>query len=179
METIGIYGGSFNPPHIGHYLSAAYALQQIPRVIVIPCADHAFGKNLEPFEHRYRMCLQTFAGLSPKVEVSNIEHMVFQETGRPSYMIDTIRHVAEMEPTAVRFVLIVGEDVEDELPEWYRWHELKEMVEILTLPRNRSILPSVSSTEMRHAIVADKPRFYLLNPSVERYIEEHSLYQEA
>jgi nicotinate-nucleotide adenylyltransferase len=73
-EAALVYGGSFDPPHIAHVLSVAYALAVEPfeRVIVVPVCEHAFPKRPAPFEHRARMCELAFADF-PRVEVSRIE----------------------------------------------------------------------------------------------------------
>jgi len=65
-KSVAIYGGSFDPPHVSHVLAAVYALKiaGFERVLVVPVFEHAFHKQLTPFEHRTRMCELAFAGIT-------------------------------------------------------------------------------------------------------------------
>ena len=56
-SSVGLFGGSFNPPHLGHVLSIAYVLsaELVERVVAVPVFEHALGKNLAPFPERVAM----------------------------------------------------------------------------------------------------------------------------
>ena len=58
MPTLGVFGGSFDPPHVAHVMAAAYALSAgaFDRLLVVPVFAHAFDKRLESFEHRVKLC---------------------------------------------------------------------------------------------------------------------------
>ncbi len=73
MTTLGVFGGSFDPPHVAHVLAASYALAvgNFERLLAVPVYAHAFDKKLASFEHRVAMCELAFAEL-PGVEVSRI-----------------------------------------------------------------------------------------------------------
>ena len=73
-KAVAIYGGSFDPPHISHVLAAVYALKVggFEQVLVVPVFEHAFQKQLTPFQHRWRMCELAFAGIAG-AEVSALE----------------------------------------------------------------------------------------------------------
>ena len=72
--VVAVYGGSFNPPHLGHSLVAAYVLSafDIERLLVIPTAAHPFDKQLAPFSDRMNMCKLAMRHLH-RIEVSDIE----------------------------------------------------------------------------------------------------------
>ena len=62
---VALFGGSFNPPHVGHVLAVTYALSVglVERVLVVPVFEHALGKRLAPFEHRVEMSRRAFGWL--------------------------------------------------------------------------------------------------------------------
>ena len=55
-RRVAVYGGSFNPPHMGHVLAVAYTLaaQPVDEVLMVPCFQHPFSKELAPFEEQVR-----------------------------------------------------------------------------------------------------------------------------
>src|SRR5690606_32016933 len=82
MSAWAIFGGSFDPPHVGHVLAVTWVLstQPVDEVVLVPALEHAFGKPLAPFAHRRRMCELAFAPLR-RVRVDPIE----AELGGASY----------------------------------------------------------------------------------------------
>ena len=95
-QSIGIFGGSFNPPHMGHVLACHYALLRwnLKKVIVVPSHAHPFGKPLPPFNDRLAMCRLAFGHLGANVEISEIE----QEMEGISYTIDVVRKLVHLHP---------------------------------------------------------------------------------
>lgn len=148
-----MFGGSFDPPHVGHVLAVAYLLATAPidRVVVVPCHSHAFGKDLLAFEARRELAEVAF-GWIPRVEVSAIE----RELGAPSRTLRTLEALSAALPRA-RLRLVVGADVLGERERWYRWDEVVRLAEPLLLGRAghphaeapAAVLPEVSSTEIR------------------------------
>src|SRR5512146_215517 len=72
---VALFGGSFNPPHVGHQLLALYVLETEPvdELWLVPCWRHPFEKELAPFEHRLRMTEAAAAALGPRARVSDVE----------------------------------------------------------------------------------------------------------
>jgi nicotinate-nucleotide adenylyltransferase len=187
-ETLAIFGGSFDPPHAGHVLAAHYVLLTAPvsRVLVVPCAEHPFGKKHAPFEHRLAMCRIAFASLGGLVEVLDIE-------GRrqgPSYTIDTVRELARMYPSS-RLELVVGSDIPEEMETWKDIEALRGMVTVRVLPRLEEnaaaeesaqevpyYLPRVSSGAIRRMAREGGDLSARVPRGVLTYIREHGLYQE-
>ena len=89
MDTrtrVALFGGSFNPPHMGHVLAVAYVLGVglVDRVLVVPVFEHALGKQLVPFQHRLEMARRAFGWL-PRVEVSTIEEQLGAKAQYPGW----------------------------------------------------------------------------------------------
>lgn len=150
---VAVYGGSFNPPHVGHVLGCAWALAtgEVDRVLVVPCFVHPFAKELAPFEDRFAMC-QLAMGWLPGVELSRVE----AELGGESLTLRTLEHLGERHPDwSLR--LLIGADVLGDAPKWYRYERVIELAPPLVMGRlgyeaagvGPPHLPDVSSTEVR------------------------------
>lgn len=179
-ECIAVYGGSFNPTHVGHTLLAAYVLaaHEVDRMIVLPTADHAFGKPLAPFEHRMRMCELAMAPLA-RLEVSDLEARL----GGVSRSLRTLQAVQQAHPRA-KLRLVIGSDLVSEFPRWHAPHEIEALAPLLVVQRmgfvtdpNALAIPEVSSTELRARLEKGTPVTDLLSPAVAHYIEKYGLYR--
>lgn len=151
MQRVGIFGGSFNPPHVAHVLAASYALLVAPidSICVIPVFQHPFAKELAPYEARLRMCELAFEGVL-HVEVSDVERRL----GGESRTLRTLEHLQQVEPSwSMR--LIIGSDVVADLPKWHQFDRIAAIAPPFVLERrgvgrvDKSVLPEVSSTEVR------------------------------
>ncbi len=184
-EVVGVFGGSFNPPHVGHVLAAAYALavHAIDRVLVVPVYHHPFRKELAPFQHRVAMAELAMAELAG-VAVSAIERELDGE-GRT---LHTLEALAAREP-GWRMRLIVGADVLADRDKWHRFERVEALAPLIVLGRAgfrereapAPLLPEVSSTAIRAALAAgERARIVELVPKrVLAYIEAHGLYRAA
>jgi nicotinate-nucleotide adenylyltransferase len=182
-REIGVFGGSFNPPHVSHLLAASYVLatEPIERLVVVPAFRHPFQKSLAPFEARLEMCHLAFAELT-RIEVSSLE----RELGGESYTVRTLEALAEREP-GVRLALCVGADVLAERHLWHRAEEVDRLARTIVLgrqgfddPRAASpLLPLVSSTEIRRALAAGRDVARLVPRAVLGYIADHGLYRDG
>ena len=149
------YGGSFNPPHIAHYLFVAALRVYYPDwdVLVAPTYSHAFSKKLMPYELRCVMLEDLFAPLKD-VTVSQIERTLNLS---PSYTVDVLRFLKKYHPHR-EFYLAVGADIVPTLPEWHGYEELTKLAKFLIFPRegcDNSMavemphLPDISSSRLR------------------------------
>ena len=129
---VALFGGSFDPPHVGHQLACLYVLLTYPvdEVWMIPVFRHAFDKRWAPFAHRVAMCERAAAAIGPAVRVSTIE----QELAGPSYTLLTVRALKERHPEH-DFALVIGADLIKERERWYGWPELAQLVPFLVLRR--------------------------------------------
>lgn len=187
-EQVALFGGSFNPPHIGHMLAVTYVLSQhVDRVIVVPTFKHAFGKDLVSFEHRMEMARLTFDWLNQgaffmKVSVLDIE----QKIGH-SRTLDTIKALYDRFASDIQLRLVVGSDILYERDKWHKFDEIEKLADPIYLGRAGiphpdappSVLPNISSTAIRTMIKKGEPTYVVLTPSVREYIDKHKLYTET
>jgi len=200
-ERLGLFGGTFDPPHVGHLILASEAKSQLEltRVLwtVTPDPPHKQDQFITPLEHRLAMVRLAIQD-NPSFELSDIE---LNRPG-PHYTIDTIRLLAELNPNA-EIVPILGGDSLHDLP---TWHQPKEIVyaahwvgvmrrpgEEPNLGELERALPGITSKvhyvnaplleiasrEIRSRILDGRPYRYYLPLTVYEYIKQHQLYQQA
>lgn len=150
---VGVFGGSFNPPHLAHVLALAVVLArfEVERLLVIPTFQHPFAKSLAPYEDRVKMC-ELAMGWLPRVEISRVE----EELGGESRTLRTIEHLRTRYPDKpLRFVM--GADIMVESSKWYGFNRISELAPPIVLGRvgidypgaPTPVLPAISSTEVR------------------------------
>jgi|SRR5215831_2579519 len=192
-----MFGGTFDPPHVGHLALAEWARERLAldRVVFVPAGrpPHKRGPRLSSAEHRLAMT-RLAVRRNPAFEVSTVE----LETSGPSYTVDTLQRLREGEERAWWFLLLGS----DSLEELHTWHEPQSILDLATLavarrpsaatdgagpPRlsgglhGRVIelgnpLFEVSSTLVRRRARAGHTIRYLVPDSVAAYIVEHRLY---
>jgi nicotinate-nucleotide adenylyltransferase len=195
---LGVFGGAFDPPHLGHVALARAAVEQLKldqlRVFPTGQAWHK-ARELSPAAHRLAMAELAFAGV-PRAVVDGRE---LQRQG-PTYTIDTLRELRQEFPQA-QLLLVIGADQAEDL---HGWRESAEIARLATVsiaararpmghaagfdssrlpegPREPVELPPVpvSSTEVRRRAAAAEGIADLVPPCVASYIERHHLYQPA
>lgn len=192
---VGLFGGSFNPPHLGH-LVVAEALREacgLDRVIWMVAAQppHKIGQALAPPEDRLEMAHRAIAG-HPHFVVSDLEVRRAAEKGGPSYTVDTLRQLSGALPL-VRWSLLVGEDSLAAFHTWREPHEILQMAQLVVYRRagtDASAAPmrpfahvveagriDVSSTELRERLRAGQSTRYLLPDAVSAYVAARGLYR--
>src|SRR5438093_7659706 len=133
MESIGLFGGSFDPVHLGHLLAAQAAREELEltRLFFIPAAQSPFKPEtrLTPADQRLRLLRLALAG-KDWCEIDEQE----LKRGGVSYTIDTVRDYARRFPQAQLFYLI-GADNVPSLPKWRDAAELTRLVEFAAIPR--------------------------------------------
>lgn len=182
--SVGVFGGSFNPPHVAHVLAATYVLSccDVDRILVIPTYQHPFAKALTPFEDRLEMCRRAFAELA-HVEVSPLE----EQLGGESKTVRTLEHLHSAHPDW-RMRLIVGSDVVHEMDRWWSPDRVRELAPPIVLARlgvapppglesAPQMLPEVSSTMIRAALARGEPEDAVLPRSVRAWIVSRGLYR--
>jgi nicotinate-nucleotide adenylyltransferase len=198
--ALGILGGTFNPPHLGHLAVARHALSQLTleRVILMPAAipPHKEAVGDPGGEHRLEMCRLLIAD-TPGLSVSSLE----LQRGGPSYTVDTLRAIHSSHPDA-KLTFIVGADIANTLPGWHEPAALLELAEIVIVDRDgfdhdqllNTLAPmsstervrflqmgtiDVSSSQVRTRITQGEEVEDLLGPAVTSYVERHRLYRPA
>lgn len=146
MKHIVLYGGAFDPPHVGHVVAAAHALLEHPTIdllVVAPSFEHVEkgSAGMASFNDRLRMCDLTFAGL-PKTQVSFIE----SQLGGRSFTARTLEALRDRYPEA-RLSLLCGPDTAARVPQWERGDDVLRLADLIVVPR-----APMSSTEVRNAV---------------------------
>ncbi len=169
---IGLFGGSFNPIHLGHLRIAEQALVdwRLDRLLVVPAKVNPFrvgasGAALAgglPDAVRWDLVVRACAA-NPKLEPWDIE---LRRPDGPSYAIDTVRAAAARFPGAA-FFYVIGEDNIAGLPRWKDWETLKTRARFVSYPRTRE-----SSTEIRRLLVAGESISGLVPPCVAARLEK-------
>lgn len=158
QSRIGLFGGSFNPPHMAHVMVVAWALAsgELDEVWVIPTGGHPFGKQLAPFADRLEMCRRAFACFGERVRLSEIER-------EPTvhYSIDTLRELRRLYP-AHQWRWIMGSDTLADAAHWREFDELLRLAPPFLVPRRDHLadapaaqefaLPDISSTMLRRRL---------------------------
>lgn len=195
---IGIYGGTFNPVHIGHLHVADVAARALclDRVIFVPTGNSYMKSDTDMASGWCRLMMINFACQNDdRFFVSKVD---LQREG-PTYTIDTMRDMKALYPHDKLF-FIIGADSLEQLPKWKNIEELIKEVSFIVIGRKGikmeipkpikqmkdydifiirdAIKLDVSSSEIREAIKRGKSCKYLLPPNVYEYILEHKLYKD-
>lgn len=189
---IGLYGGSFDPIHIGHLLVARAAFEELglDRLFFIPSSNSPFKPDSKPLDSRWRARLIRVALEDcPEFEISEFEI----KRGGISFSMNTLKHFANAFPEAMLFYLI-GTDHLPTLPEWKDAKVLARLVRFAVIPRPNATnisLPSgfecvilkgfpieISSSLIRARLRAGLPIRPFLLSSVAEIIEHYRLYSQ-
>jgi nicotinate-nucleotide adenylyltransferase len=181
---VAIFGGSFNPPHIGHQLAALYVLEThaIDALWFLPTFEHPFDKPLIAFSERSAMCRLIAAALGPRASVSDIEARL----GGPSHTLRTVERLRQDFPEA-RFSLVIGADLVSEVDGWHGSRELRKAVDFIVVNRSGHgagdghlpAMPAISSTEIRNSLQHGGNVSCWVPRSVLDYIGSRGLYGAA
>lgn len=189
---LGIFGGTFNPPHAAHLIIAEIARQEagLDRIFFTPSArpPHKTDEPVIAFEHRWNMVKEMIAG-HPAFEASDVENRL----DGPSYTLHTLRYWREQDPKAEWF-LIIGADSLLDLPNWKEPDALIGLARLIVYPRvgcdpkkaeprflERSViierpLVDIASRWIRERVARGETVRYLVPDSVLAYIQKHRLY---
>ena len=199
---LGLFGGSFDPVHLGHLLLAESCREQcrLDEVWFLPAAvpPHKQHSQASPGEARLEM-LELAVAAHPIFLVSRYE----TDRGGVNYTADTLAHFREQHPDAELFFLL-GADMLNDLPGWYQPRRVCELAAPIVVRRPgagpidfaavegitsaeriaqiRSLqveMPeiSISSTDIRHRVAAGRSIRYQVPRAVEKYILAHGLYR--
>jgi nicotinate-nucleotide adenylyltransferase len=192
MQTIALFGGSFNPPHVAHQLVSLFVLetQPVDALWLLPAWKHPFAKHLVDFEHRVAMCGLLAAALGPRAAVSRVEEDVARRPGFvSSRTLHTLEVLHEQHPRH-RFHLVIGADILGETDKWHRWDDVVRLAPPIVIGRAGYRappgalaadleMPAVSSTEVRARLARGESAVPLVPRSVMGYIAAHHLYRES
>jgi nicotinate-nucleotide adenylyltransferase len=199
MGDIGILGGTFNPPHMGHLVMAQEALDQLDldRVVFMPVAvpPHKEAREDPGAAARLELCRLAVAH-DDRFEVSTLEI----ERGGASFTVDTLRELHDVEPEH-DLTFIVGGDMAQSLPAWREPEAILRLARLAVAEREgvrrediaRRLEPlhdgdrvvffdmpriDVSSSTIRRRVAEGRPVRYLVPDAVAAAIAEHGLYRQ-
>ncbi len=186
---IGVFGGTFDPPHIAHLIVASdmFARLDLDEVVFVPAGDPWQKASLATAEQRFSMVHQAIDG-DDRFRASRVDI----DRDGPTYMVDTLTDIQAQHPNAELYC-IVGSDV---LALMHTWHEAERLAELATFvcavrpghspnqPALKSLtvdfievpLIDVSSTDVRQRVSEGEPIRYIVPNAVADYIAAHNLY---
>ena len=198
-ERLGVFGGTFDPPHIGHLILAAEACEDLgfDRLlwVLTPVPPHKLDQSVSLLEHRLAM-LELAISDNPIFELSRIE----MDRPGPHYTVDTMRLLADRYPSADLILLIGGDSLRD-LPTWHRPADLVAACHEIGVIRRpddsvdlsewegqvpgtqakvrfmNAPLLDISSSDIRRRVRENLSFRYYLSPSVYEYILKNRLYR--
>ncbi|MBV9809319.1 MAG: nicotinate (nicotinamide) nucleotide adenylyltransferase [Solirubrobacterales bacterium] len=195
---IGILGGTFNPPHLGHLICAqeAYVQLGLDRVTLIPARipPHKAIEDEPGAEHRLELCRLSIRGDEERFDVSDVEIV----RDGPSYTVDTLEELHSQAPDHELF-LIVGGDIAAGLPDWRAPEQVLSLATLAVAKRRGTSRAAVddalhrlrggerarffrmprigiSSTMLRDRVRAGQPIKYYVPDAAVSYIARHRLY---
>lgn len=196
MKKIGIFGGTFNPPHIAHLIMAESVRSKmlLDKIIFIPAGNPPLKNNSTVIdaEHRYKMAKLCFSD-NRNFIVDDIE---LKDNFKKSYTVETLKKLKEKyKNKKIKFYLIIGTDNFIELPKWKNPEEIFSLCEVIVINRPsyefedgpkefkkkviKVSVPSIdiSSTTIRKLIRNRQSIKYLVTEKVEKYILKYNLYK--
>lgn len=199
MPSIGIFGGTFDPPHIGHLILAAEARAQfgLDRLLWVLTPDSPLkqDRSITPLHHRLEMVKLALAG-APEFELSRVDI----DRPSPHYALDTLKILKDQYP-GTNLVYLMGGDSLRDLPLWHRPGDFVAACDVIgvmrrpgdaiDLPGLENNLPSltakvrfidaplldISAHDIRARIGEGRPFRYYLPASVYVYIQNQALYR--
>lgn len=194
MKRVGLYGGAFDPPHIGHVMSitAVWNSGRVDEVWLIPTGRHRFKQGITAGEHRRIMVeimlATAFVSAGPlRVNTTELERLEVPSTTIELLALLRARHAD------CAFSLIIGADLIEQIPSWARGEELMATASFLVVPRLGQVIPGalpptmhivpsqhhtdVSSSIVREMIAGGRSVDGLVPPGVIAYILRNKLYK--
>jgi len=187
VKRIGLFGGTFNPIHIGHLAMAQMVSEKfsLDKIVFVPShwPPHKSRKNVISARHRYRMVRLAVKG-NANFTVSDYE---IKKRGK-SYSIHTIEYFRKRHPKRTKFFFIIGGDSLTTLNKWKRIQEILKLVTFIAVrrkgfhPRKKGNVRlidldlRISSSDLRSRLKQGKSIKYLTPDSVDQYIRKCRLY---
>lgn len=192
MSRIGVFGGTFDPPHVGHLIVARDVVEalDLERLLLVPAGEppHKPERATAPPDVRVRMLEAAVEG-DARLRVSRIE----VERSGPSYTVDTLRELARLHP-GEELHLIIGVDQLREFSSWRQPEEVARLARLVVMAREgldpADVAPGVgvayetvrvtrvdlSSTSVRRRVREGRSVRYRVPEAVRRIIEDEELY---
>jgi len=189
-KKVAIYGGSFNPIHIGHLLTGLEVVEKLGYDYILFIPDnipvHKDFAGAAAAADRLNMVALAVKGIK-RFFVSDVEI----RRGGKSFTIDTVLELKKKISEDEKFGIIFGADLVHTLPSWKGIEQLQEYADFICLKRGNEKIPDsiyklhhlenrtidVSSTEIRKRISGNMPIDYMVTENVKKYIMKNNLYR--
>jgi nicotinate-nucleotide adenylyltransferase len=190
-SKIGVLGGTFDPPHIGHLAAASSAADALglELMLFVPAGHPWQKRSYSPAEDRFIMTVLTVAGRDPRFAASRME----VDRAGPSYTVDSVAELRSFYGDEVDLMFVVGADALAGIVTWVGLDRLTKRAEIVGVsrPGRETVLRApaevpvrlleippvdVSSTDVRARVAAGRSLDGAVTPAVARYIERRDLY---
>ncbi len=200
-ERVGVFGGTFDPPHLGHLILASEARAQLALArllwVLTSVPPHKLGQPISPLEDRLAMLQRALAD-EPAFEISRVD---IDRPG-PHYTADTLRLLRTAYPGAL-LVFLIGEDSLRDLTKWHEPARIVEECDEIGVMRRPEVsidlaeleaqipgitpkirfvdapLLEIASHEIRQRVAAGRPFRYYVPKAVYAYIVERGMYRNA
>lgn len=196
-SKIGIFGGGFDPPHIGHQLIIFSILTSgfLDYSFIIPCINHPFNKNMSLFMHRFNMCKLTFSKFSRNaILILDLENYLII----PTFSVNTIESIKLLRPDLLIFI-VIGSDNWNKINKWYKYKYIYLLSDFIIFHRKNIIninliramsfftmnnafcIPNISSTYIRKILKNKNKKKYIylkniIDKKILSYIINNKLY---
>ena len=153
-ERLGVFGGTFDPVHVGHLIMAgeAFTKLRLDRMLFVPAARpaHKRSRTIASAAHRVQMLRLATRGV-PGFEVSTLE----VERGGVSFTVDTLEHLSRQ---ARDLYFVMGQDSLEDLPTWRDPERIAQLARLLVVPRGDGRPPRVRPELSGRVSLLDPPR---------------------
>ena len=188
--AIGIFGGTFNPPHLGHkrFVQSMADKTELDKVLIIPTSEppHKQADNDTSCDDRVEMCRRMFT--DDRCTVSTIEI----DRGGKSYTVETLEELKKIYPEEKLYFLL-GSDMILSFDKWYRYEDILKLCTLCAATREKGLkLPDdncivvddfdpieISSTEIREKVRLGEDVSELVGKEVASFIAEKKLYHDG
>ena len=193
---VGIFGGTFDPPHHGH-LALAVQIRHclsLDRMLLVVANDpwqKTVDHDITPAHHRLAMVRLAVATINDTIGDGALEACDHEiKRGGPSYTVDTLASFRQKNPSDDLY-LVVGANLVATLNTWKRAEELTKLAKLVVATDNRHTQPlngcpyqsvtipwlPISSTDLRESVRKGQPIVAMTSPEVAKYVSAHGLYR--
>ncbi len=177
MSKIGLFRGSFDPPHMGHIFASIQSLltMDLHEVWILPVFNHPFGKNLTNYKDRFKMVITAFSDLSPRIVVK-----AYDECNESGHCIELLRWLRNVYPNN-KYVMLGGTDVDV----GNKHKDVEEILKLCTVTRvprgsytdNKYAIPNYSSSEIKSLVKEGNSIDGMVTLEVAKIIKNNNLYR--
>ncbi|MGD1817166.1 MAG: nicotinate (nicotinamide) nucleotide adenylyltransferase [Pleomorphochaeta sp.] len=199
MKYYAMFGGSFDPIHLGHLhlIHNVYQKTRYKKLILVPLFANKFKEGYNTIDSLDRinminLALEDYKKIYPEdKDIEIILDTCEIDRGGYSYTYDTVRYIYENYNLTNKLGLLMGDDLVPTLTKWYNFDKLKELVKFIICNRNNedleinnldyeivnNVIFEDSSSTIRSFVKENKDISSLVSPGVYKYVKSHELYR--